>query len=84
MKREDEIKLEKKKKTYPLSEKAKRVYRPKIDAKRCERCMLCVVLCPDNAIEARENNVTINYEKCKGCLICLRECPFRAISEDRE
>ncbi|MFH0832189.1 MAG: 4Fe-4S binding protein [Candidatus Aenigmatarchaeota archaeon] len=84
MKTEEEIKIDAKKIEYPLSEKPKRVFKPKIESRKCTRCMMCVVMCPDNAIEPRDGSVGINYDKCKGCLICLRECPFNAITEERE
>ena len=86
MKRESEIAY-KKIANEPRDEKAcrHRVFRPKIDTKLCEKCMLCVVFCPDGCIEvSKTGNLSIDYNRCKGCLICLRECPHGAIIEEKE
>jgi len=86
MKRESEIKY-RKVAQEPKTEKTSRsrVFRPRIDVKMCEKCMLCVVFCPDNCIEvSKAGNPVMDYSCCKGCLICLRECPYGAITEERE
>ena len=62
-----------------------RLFKPKIDPKLCEKCMLCVVLCPEGCIKVSESgNPSIDHSRCKGCLICLRECRFGAIGEEKE
>ena len=86
MKRESEISY-KKVVHGPMDEKLSkcRVFRPKIDTRLCEKCMLCVVFCPDSCIEvSKVGNPVIDYNCCKGCLICLRECPYGAIVEEKE
>ncbi len=86
MLKEDEVKYDAKKMPVFSGEepgKAKRNFKPRIDTKKCEGCMLCVVMCPEGAIKGGENP-GIDYNLCKGCLICLRECPHGAISEEKE
>ena len=83
-KKESEIKYEK---ALPKETKTfrARLFRPRIDAKLCKKCMVCVVSCPDNCIEiSKSGSLAINYNCCNGCLICLRECPCGAISEEKE
>ncbi len=61
--------------------KVKSPIKPKIDMKKCKQCMLCVTLCPYDAIKIKNDKPNINYNFCKGCLICLRQCPWAAIEE---
>ena len=61
-----------------------RTFKPKIDLKKCNRCWLCVIFCPHNCIDNKNNAPAIDYEICTGCLICLRECPVFAITEEKE
>ena len=58
-----------------------RTFRPVRDKKKCTKCGLCWIFCPDNAID---KNFNINYDYCKGCLICVRECPFNALTVKKE
>jgi len=62
-----------------------RVERPVIDSGICTRCGLCLVMCPDGAIELDEDGFpVIDYEHCKGCMICHQICPLLAINSVRE
>ena len=55
--------------------------RPVIDARKCKRCFLCYLYCPDGAIFLDEQYLPhVDYDYCKGCLICYQECPTQAIS----
>jgi len=54
--------------------------RPVLDQERCNRCGLCWMYCPDNAVRAEGDTFVILYKYCKGCGICAQECPKRAIS----
>jgi len=57
-----------------------RTLRPVIDCRRCNRCMLCRIFCPDGVISLDAKGYPqIDYEHCKGCLICLLQCPTHAI-----
>ena len=62
-----------------------RIFKPKIDLKKCGKHMACVIFCPHNCISVdKKGYPVIDYNICTGCLICLRECPSIAISEERE
>ena len=62
-----------------------RVFKPKIDLKKCEKNYNCIVSCPHDAISSRSDGFpVIDYSLCTGCLICLRECPTFAITEEHE
>ena len=62
-----------------------RVFKPKIDLKKCEKNYNCIVSCPHNAIGRNQAGFpVIDYNLCTGCLICLRECPTSAITEEHE
>ncbi|HJX24406.1 MAG TPA: 4Fe-4S binding protein [Candidatus Bathyarchaeia archaeon] len=57
-----------------------RIYRPSIDPKRCNRCLLCLVHCPEGSIKFRkEGPPEIDLRYCKGCGICAQVCPSKAI-----
>lgn len=59
----------------------------KIDAERCKGCMLCIDVCPQNALEiaGQLNKRGVRYvvlkhpEKCTGCGLCMLVCPDCAI-----
>jgi ferredoxin len=52
----------------------------KIKVKRdlCEFCGTCVAVCPQDAIELAESDLTIN-SRCTLCMNCLYICPLRAL-----
>ena len=54
--------------------------KPVIDQKKCIKCFMCWIFCPDSAIIRTEKGVSEDYEHCKGCAICAEECPVDAIS----
>jgi uncharacterized protein (DUF362 family)/Pyruvate/2-oxoacid:ferredoxin oxidoreductase delta subunit len=58
-------------------------FKPYIDSKLCNRCNLCKVTCPVNAIETGEDRCEIDYHRCVRCLCCHEVCPYRAISIKR-
>lgn len=51
-----------------------------LNYEKCNRCGLCWMYCPDNAIRAEKENYRILIKYCKGCGICVKECPKDAIS----
>lgn len=59
-----------------------RVFRPVKDQKKCTKCGICWMYCPDSAIDSK--NFNVNYDYCKGCLICVKECPFKAFTVKKE
>jgi len=50
----------------------------------CNRCDVCLVLCPDVAIARSYRGYRILLEYCKGCGICAAECPRGAMAMTRE
>ena len=54
--------------------------KPVIDQKKCIKCFICWIVCPDVAIFRTEKGVSEDYEHCKGCAICAEECPVDAIT----
>jgi pyruvate ferredoxin oxidoreductase delta subunit len=62
-----------------------RIKRPIMDQKKCNKCLICWLYCPESAITRDgENRVSINYEYCKGCGICAEVCPSKAITIVKE
>jgi 2-oxoacid:acceptor oxidoreductase delta subunit (pyruvate/2-ketoisovalerate family) len=62
-----------------------RLERPAIALKKCKRCFLCYLYCPDAAIRLDSDNYPhVDYDHCKGCMICYEECPTQAISRSPE
>ncbi len=58
-----------------------RTFKPVVDKEKCNRCGICALYCPDNAIDP---DLEIDLEFCKGCGICANECPQKAITMERE
>lgn len=52
----------------------------------CNRCDLCLILCPDVAISRRDDgggyDIALDY--CKGCGVCAEECPRGVLTMTRE
>ncbi len=46
---------------------------------KCDRCGICIKVCPVNAVEKSAEVVTINPISCIGCGICVPRCPREAI-----
>jgi 2-oxoacid:acceptor oxidoreductase delta subunit (pyruvate/2-ketoisovalerate family) len=61
-----------------------RSQRPVHDPEKCNRCGLCWMYCPDNAVVAEGDSYQISYKYCKGCGICAKECPRGAILIEKE
>lgn len=57
-----------------------RIFFPVFMYENCTKCGNCALVCPDMAIEPREDNFfEHNYDYCKGCGVCANECPTNAI-----
>ncbi|HPL15619.1 MAG TPA: DUF362 domain-containing protein [Spirochaetota bacterium] len=54
--------------------------KPRIKAKACTKCGLCVRWCPAGAITMEEKSAVINSAKCIGCGQCLAVCRFDAVA----
>jgi len=61
-----------------------RSQRPHLDPDKCNRCGICWMYCPDNAVVVEGDAYQISYRYCKGCGICATECPQGAISMEKE
>ncbi|MGD8998465.1 MAG: 4Fe-4S binding protein [Anaerolineae bacterium] len=54
---------------------------PQINLNRCDRCGICVELCPKNAVELGVNGPDIaRPEDCTYCTECEALCPQGAIA----
>ncbi len=51
----------------------------KIDRDKCLRCGACVSVCPELALELKEDGIVIDSRKCTLCGICGKVCPAKAI-----
>ena len=53
-----------------------------VDTYRCNLCGKCKEVCPSNAIDIDENNISINvdYIMCMYCSYCVITCPQKALS----
>lgn len=61
-----------------------RVNKPILDMSKCNSCKLCYWFCPDDTVNFKKGDVSINYDYCKGCGICAVECPQGAITMVKE
>jgi 2-oxoacid:acceptor oxidoreductase delta subunit (pyruvate/2-ketoisovalerate family) len=61
-----------------------RTFRPVIDQKKCTRCGICQMFCPDMSICRTNGEFAVDYDYCKGCLICANVCAPKAITGVRE
>jgi pyruvate ferredoxin oxidoreductase delta subunit len=63
-----------------------RSQRPKTDTKKCIKCGMCYIFCPEGCIKQDENGYFLaDMYHCKGCGICAKECwPQAIIMEEEE
>lgn len=47
--------------------------KPKIDNKKCNRCGICINICPVGAIDKKELKIDDNI--CLRCFACVKKCP---------
>lgn len=55
------------------------VVHPRVNAKQCRNCSICMDYCPAGAIVQAQGHVMIDDEKCIGCGECLVVCKYGAI-----
>ncbi len=51
-----------------------------VDLALCDRCGLCLPLCPPAAIHLQFNTLVVDGAECTGCYKCIDPCPVRALS----
>ena len=58
-----------------------RSQRPETDTKKCIKCGLCYIYCPEGCIKRNEQGYfKADLYHCKGCGICAKECWPKAIT----
>jgi hypothetical protein len=55
------------------------VTHPRVNAKQCRNCSVCMAFCPEGAIVQAEGHVVIEPARCVGCGECLVVCKYGAI-----
>ena len=58
-----------------------RTFKPVRDAKKCIKCGICWMFCPDGCIN---KDFEADLHHCKGCGICAEECPVKCIKMVKE
>ena len=51
-----------------------------VDLAVCDRCGLCLPLCPPEAIHLESNILTVDGATCTGCEKCIAPCPVGALT----
>jgi pyruvate ferredoxin oxidoreductase delta subunit len=62
-----------------------RAMKPVVDEKKCIKCGICWMFCPDSCIKIdKKKGAVIDYNFCKGDGICANVCPVKAIRMVKE
>lgn len=51
-----------------------------VDLDICDRCGLCLPLCPPAAIHLQGNDLLVDRATCTGCRKCVAPCPVGALA----
>lgn len=53
-----------------------------VNIEKCSGCGACVTVCPQRAIDLKEEKAVINHRLCSKCGSCLKVCTVNAIYEE--
>jgi MinD superfamily P-loop ATPase len=55
-------------------------FEAEIEPDKCHKCGVCKEMCRFNAVNERNDIVTIDPLRCEGCKVCVHFCPYDAIA----